>query len=141
SRYRLISYVEGEPYQQAEVELFEDDPTFDDLSAEAERAKQLFIRLLRASRRIKSDQDDEIDHVPELPNDAQSVSFIVSAYLDIENNEKQRLLELTDTGKRLSEVNRIIERLAEEYEKKALIYHISKKNGHGGKPPNLADLN
>src|SRR5262249_52332737 len=124
SRYRLIGYVEGESYNQAEVELFEDDPTFDDLSAEAERAKQLFIRLLRASRRIKSDQDDDLDHIPELPDDAQSVSFIVSAYLDIENSEKQQLLDLTDTAERLTRVNQIIERLADEYEKKALIYHI-----------------
>src|SRR5262249_7998206 len=104
-------------------------------------AKELFIRLLRASRRIKSDQDEDLDHIPELPDDAQSVSFIVSAYLDIENIDKQQLLELTDTGKRLTEVNEIIAKLADEYEKKALIYHISKKNGHGGKPPKIGDLN
>ena len=140
SRYRLIAYVEGELYQRAEVELFEDEPTFDDLSAEAERAKRLFIRLLRASRRIKSDQEDDLDQVPDLPDDPQAISFIVSAYLDIDNVEKQELLELTDTRERLSRVNRIVGRLSDEYEKRAIVHHLSKKNGHGGKLPKFDDL-
>lgn len=135
SRFRLLNYVEGEPYHQAEVEFFEDDLNFDDLTAEAERAKTLFIRLLRASRRSKGDQEDELEQIPELPEDPQAVSFIVSAYLDIENEEKQRFLELRETGRRLMEVNRIIERLADDFERKALIVQVSKTNGHGGKPP------
>ncbi len=135
-RYRLLNYVEGEPYLQAEVEFFEDEPTFDDLSFEAERAKTAFLRLLAANRKVKeeSERDEEI---PELPNDPQSLSFIVTAYLDIEPNEKQDLLEMTDTLDRLQHVRGIIEDLADEYEQRAIIYHIAKNNGHGGKLPEV----
>ncbi len=135
SRFRLLNYVEGEPYARAEVEFFEDEPTFDDLSEESERARRLFARLLHISRRLKGEQEDEVENSPDLPDDPQAVSYIVSAYLDIENNQKQDLLELTDTGERLAEVNGIIERLADESEKRAIMHQISKKNGHGGKLP------
>lgn len=137
TRFRILHYVDGESYNQAEIEFFDDDLSFDELTAEAEHAKTLFIRLLRASRRSKNEQENELEQIPELPDDPQAVSFIVSAYLDIENSEKQRFLELTDTSRRLTEVNRIIERLADDFERKALVLQISKKNGHGGKPPKM----
>ncbi|MGH9768204.1 MAG: LON peptidase substrate-binding domain-containing protein, partial [Blastocatellia bacterium] len=67
--------------------------------------------------------------------DPQSLSFIVTAYLDIKSAEKQELLEMIDTGERLREVTEVIENLADEYEKRAVIHHIAKQNGHGGKLP------
>jgi ATP-dependent Lon protease len=134
SRFRLMQYIEGEQYLQAEVDFFEDEPTFEDLSGEAERAKTAFNRLLVANRKIKEDREAEEDEVPDLPNDPQALSFIVTAYLDIELSEKQELLEMTHTGERLREVIRVIENLAGEYERRAIIQNIAKKNGHGGKP-------
>ena len=134
SRFRLLRYVEGEEYSQAEVEFFEDEPTFDDLSEESDRSKRLFARLFRISRRLKGEQESDIENSPDLPDDPQAVSYIVSAYLDIENSKKQDLLELTDTAERLTEVNGIIERLADETEKQAIMHQISKKNGHAKLP-------
>ena len=137
ARFRLLQYIEGEPYLQAEVNFFEDEPTFEDLSAETERAKTAFNRLLLANRKIKEDRAVEDEEAPELPNDPQSLSFIVTAYLDIKSAEKQELLEMLDTGERLREVTAVIENLADEYEKRAVIQHIAKHNGHGGKPPEI----
>jgi Lon protease-like protein len=134
-RFHLVGYVEGQPYQQAEVEFFEDDLSLEDLSHEAERTRNVFHRLLSVSRRLKGDRDDDPDSLPELPDDPQAISFIVSAYLDIDNSEKQELLELTDTGERLRDVCHIISRLAEEYERQVFINHVAKKNGHGGTAP------
>src|SRR5215475_6062328 len=133
SRFHLMQYLEGEQYLQAEVVFFEDEPTFEDLSVEAERAKTAFNRLLVANRKIKEDREAEEDEVPDLPNDPQALSFIVTAYLDIELSEKQELLEMINTGERLREVARVIENLAGEYERRAIIQNIAKKNGHGGK--------
>ncbi len=135
NRYRLLEYVEGEPYLQAEVEFFEDEPTFDDLSEETERSKKAFKRLLAANRRIREETESSEEELPDLPNDPQSLSFIVTAYLDISAAEKQELLEMTDTGERLRQVCGTIEQLADEYEKRAVIHNISKRNGHGGKLP------
>jgi len=137
TRFRLLRYVEGEQYLQAEVEFFEDEPTFDDLSAETERAKRAFNRLLIANRKIKDDREIEEDEIPDLPDDPQSLSFIVTAYLEIKLAEKQELLEMIDTGERLREVTKVIENLADEYEKRAVIHNIAKHNGHGGKLPDL----
>jgi len=59
----------------------------------------------------------------------------VTAYLDINSTEKQEMLEMTDTGERLRQVCGMIEQLAGDYEKRAIIHHIAKKNGHGGQLP------
>ncbi|MFN0085356.1 MAG: LON peptidase substrate-binding domain-containing protein [Blastocatellia bacterium] len=134
-RFRIVSYVEGQPYQQAEVEYFEDDLSLEDLSREAQRTRDIFHRLLSISRRLKGEGEDDPDTLPELPDNPQSISFIVAAYLDIDNGEKQDLLELTDTGERLRDVCIIIARLAEEYERQVFINQVAKKNGHGGKTP------
>jgi Lon protease-like protein len=133
ARFRLLQYLEGEQYLQAEVDFFDDEPTFEDLTVEAERAKSAFNRLLAANRKVKEERELEEDEAPDLPNEPQALSFIVTAYLDIEPSEKQELLEMIDTGERLREVARVIENLASEYEKRAIIHHVAKKNGHGGK--------
>lgn len=134
ARYRLLAYVDGQPYQQAEVEFFEDELSFDDLSNDAARAKELFQRLLKASRQLK-DENDRVNDAPDLPDDPQALSFVITAYLDMENSEKQDLLELTDTGERLRQVSKTLAELADKYERRATAHHVSKHNGHGGKLP------
>ncbi len=135
ARFSLGGYVEGEPYQQAQVELFDDDMNFDDLSEEVERAKSLFLRLSAAIRKLKNENTPDEEETPDLPDDAQPLSFILAAYLDIDNSDKQDLLEMTDTRKRLREVNKLIAELADDYEKRAIGNKISKHNGHAGHMP------
>ncbi|MDQ3011661.1 MAG: LON peptidase substrate-binding domain-containing protein [Acidobacteriota bacterium] len=135
SRYRVAAYVEGEPYQRAEVEFFDDDISFDDLSAEVARAKELFERLLIVNRKLKIDNGPDDEQMPDLPDDPQILSFIIAAYLDIEADDKQELLEMVETGKRLREVNRMLKELAEDFEKRILANQLSKKNGHAGRMP------
>lgn len=135
ARYRLVNYVEGELYLQAEVEFFDDEISFDDLSADVDRAKALFVRVLTASRKLKGNSERDDEQMPELPDDPQSLSFIIAAYLDIETSDKQQLLEMTNSVDRLRDVNEILKDLAEEYEKRAITHQLSKKNGHAGKMP------
>ena len=73
--------------------------------------------------------------MPDLPDDPQILSFIIAAYLDIEAGDKQELLEMVETGKRLREVNRMLKQLAEDFEKRILANQLSKKNGHAGRMP------
>jgi len=135
ARFSLGNYVEGESYQQAQVELFDDDMNFDDLSEEVERAKGLFLRLSAAIRKLKNENTPDEEETPDLPDDAQPLSFILAAYLDIDNSDKQDLLEMTDTRQRLREVNKLIAELADDYEKRAIGNKISKHNGHAGHMP------
>lgn len=135
SRYSLVNYVEGELYLQAEVEFFDDDISFDDLSAEIEQAKNLFGRLSATIRKLKGESERGEEETPDLPDDPQALSFIVTAYLDIEASDKQSLLEMTDTGRRLREVNKMLEDLADDYDKRVIANQLSKKNGHAGRMP------
>ncbi|MGE0887506.1 MAG: LON peptidase substrate-binding domain-containing protein [Blastocatellales bacterium] len=135
SRYKLVNYVEGELYLQAEVEFFEDDISFEDLSAEVEQVKKLFGRLSNTIRKLKGESEGGEEEKPDLPDDPQALSFIVTAYLDIEAGDKQSMLEMTDTGRRLRDVNKMLEDLADEYEKRIIANQLSKKNGHAGRMP------
>lgn len=135
SRFRLLEYVEGETYLQAEVEYFDDDPSLDDLEGECAVAKALFERLLQANRRLRSEIERDSGETPELPTDPQALSLVLIAYLDIDPSEKQEYLEMTDTSLRLRRIMRTLEKLTEETEHRAVIHQLAKKNGHGGKPP------
>lgn len=136
-RYRLLDYVEGEPYLQASVEFFDDETEFDDLAWEVGQVKALFERVLIAGRKMKEEREGAPAEMPDLPDAAQPLSFIVAAYLDIDLTEKQQLLELTDTGERLRETHRILAKLVDDYERRALVKSLARRNGHGGKAPEL----
>lgn len=139
SRFTLDNYLEGEPYQQAQVEFFDDDISFDDLSEEVGHAKKLYLRLSTAIRKLKGETAPDDDEALDLPDDAQPLSFVLAAYLDIENNDKQDLLEMTDTRRRLLKVNKLMSELADDYEKRALGHQISKHNGHAGHMPKFEE--
>jgi len=134
-RYHLLDYVEGEPYLQAEVEFFDDEPMGEDLTLEMERASDLFKRVLAASRHLQHLEMTEQAEAIELPDDAAAVSFIIAAGLDLETAEKQALLELTETGARLRRVTAQLEELVRTYERRAQAHQLAKRNGHGGKSP------
>jgi ATP-dependent Lon protease len=136
-RFHLLNYIEGEPYLQAEVELFDDEPVFEDLSSQMIRAKDLFQRWLVANRKLKDDSDRESGEAPDLPEDAQALTFIITAYLDIEANVKQRLLELTSTDARMRQVNETLEKLTDEFERRAAVHQMARTNGHCGKIPKI----
>lgn len=135
SRFNLVAYVEGQPYLQAEVEFFDDDILFDDLSAEVLQVKKSFRRLSSVIRKLRGETGKDDDSLPDLPDDPQALSFIVAAYLDIDTDDKQNLLKMTDTSRRLREVNTLLEELADDYEKRAFANQLSKKNGHAGYMP------
>lgn len=136
SRFRLVRFIDGdEPYDQAEVELFDDDVTFEDLTAEVELAQSLFARLLKANRQLKGDREQIPEELPEIPDDAQSLSFVVASYLELNFNQKQRWLELTDTRQRIREINQLLEPMVDDQEKQARVSRIAKTNGHAGKVP------
>jgi len=138
TRFRLRGYVEGETYLQAEVELFEDETAFDDFGWEILQVKGLFERALVAGRKLKEERESAEMEMPDLPDDAQALSFIVAAYLqDIKLSDKQELLEMVDTGERLRRVHKILSELVVDYERRAAMKKISRSNGHGGKPPEL----
>jgi Lon protease-like protein len=130
-RFQTIRYVEGEPYLQAEVEFF-NDTTRGDCDEEARTVSGLFTRVLAAGRKLK-DFPVRDDATPDLPEDPESLSFLVCAYLEIDVSERLELLELRDTCQRLKRALQLLEQTASDFEQRALVNEIAKKNGHAGK--------
>jgi len=135
TRYRTLDYLEGEPYFQAEVEFFNDHLTDEDLTLETARASTLFKRIIAANKKLKGASAIEELDLPELPDDAQSLSFIIAASLDLKPEEKQELLEMIVTADRLSRLTTLLDQLVIAYEHRARIHQISQHNGHGGELP------
>ncbi|MBS1811876.1 MAG: LON peptidase substrate-binding domain-containing protein [Acidobacteria bacterium] len=137
-RFRILKLIEGEPYYQAEVEVFEDDLTFDSLTEPTERAKELFLRIIAAGKKMRDLSEAEENQTPDLPDDSVALSFIISASLDVELDEKQLWLEMTSTGRRLSILSNHLKELVETYELRAQVHKIARTNGRAGKPPDIA---
>lgn len=136
-RFIVRSFVEGEPYYQAEVDFFDDDITFDELTEATARAKELFLRIIAAGKKLRDVSPAEEQQTPDLPDDAIALSFIIAASLDVELDEKQLWLEMTSTSRRLSVLTNHLKELVEMYELRAKVHKIAKANGHAGKPPDL----
>ena len=136
-RFRLDHLIEGEPYYQAEVEIFEDDITFDSLTDVTTRAKELFLRIIAAGKKLRDLSETEENQTPDLPNDAVALSFIIAASLDVSLEEKQLWLELTNTNRRLSILSNNLKELVETYELRAHVHKIAKSNGRAGNTPDM----
>ena len=136
-RFRILSLVEGEPYYQAEVENFEDDIAFDSLTDVTERAKELFLRIIVAGKKLRDLSETEENQTPDLPDDSVALSFIIAASLDVSLDEKQLWLEMTNTNRRLSILSNNLKELVETYELRAQVHKIARTNGRAGKAPDL----
>jgi Lon protease-like protein len=136
SRFRLLCEVDGEPYAQAEVELFEDDPDFGDFTNEVDRVRTLFERLLKANRQLNRQEGTEAGETTEkpadLPEDPESLAFAIISSIDLPLDRKQRWLALTNSRLRLQELTPLLEGLVVEFEERARVSRIAKTNGHNG---------
>lgn len=97
SRPYLVGYVE--PVIELEIE---ESPQAEDVIAKARDDFQVFVENLF------SRQDFRVQ--VKYPNDPVALSFTIANLLSMENIEKQRLLELTDTVERLQGLTPILER-------------------------------
>ena len=135
-RYRLASYADSnEPYLVGRVEFFEDEDEDKELLARrSARVSELFGRIARSVRALNDDRSP----VPELPgDDPERLSFLVAAAVEMENDDKQALLEMRSTGARLSRLSRLLARVVDDYEARARAHTLAKGNGHGGRKVDL----
>jgi ATP-dependent Lon protease len=131
-RYRVESYVEhGDPYLVGEVKFFEDEPEDDNVLRErAAEVAETFMRIARAVRTIS----DERTPLPELPADEpERLSFLMAGAIDLENDIKLELLKLRSTSTRLDRLREFLSSAVDNYEERARMHSIAKRNGHGGR--------
>ncbi len=135
-RYEIESYVEsGDLYLVGRANFFEDED--DDLPAlniQSHDVATMFMRVANSVRAI----NDERGSLPDISDtDPQRLSFLVSAAMEIEVDQKQELLELRSTSERLNRLRDLLAKVVGNYEERARLHSIAKRNGHGGKKIDL----
>ena len=135
-RFRINEYVEsGDPYFVGDVEYFEDDPSDAELVEPlADDVFNLFERMAKAAFKIGGSRG----RFPEIhKTDPESMSFLITAAFNFENDKKYRLLEMTSTFDRLSELKDLLDRSVQQMEESADLQTASRSNGHSKKKLDL----
>ena len=135
-RYRLIDYVDaGEPYLVGDLEFFEDDkedpavlgPLADDVFGWFERMAKAAFKMGGSRGRF-----------PEIAQtDAESLSFLITAAFNFDNEKKYSLLQMTSTIARLRDLLEILIQAVTQMEETAVIQAASQTNGHSKKKIDL----
>lgn len=131
-RYRVEEYVDhSDPYLMARVGFFEDDDEDNALLRESSQAvAETFSRIARAVRVI----NDERANLPDISDtEPQRLSFLVAAAMEVDADVKQELLELRLTSERLQRLREMLTRVVSNYEERARVHELAKRNGHSGK--------
>jgi Lon protease-like protein len=134
ARFRVLRFLGQTPYWKGSIDFFEDEteaesvvkPFYDELVSVYRRAFELGIKL-------GSVAESELA----LPESPEELSYMVAYVLEIEPEEKQRLLEMTSTAERLSELVQYCQDTIGKLEKQVLQRETSTKvrgNGDLGKP-------
>jgi ATP-dependent Lon protease len=96
SRFKIYRFTQQLPFWKGTVEFFEDQEL---RTAESlyDQVAELYRGVAALSAKLSGSDPAEVI----LPESATDLSFMVSYVLDIEHEEKQRLLEMTSTTERL----------------------------------------
>jgi ATP-dependent Lon protease len=135
-RYRVEAYVErGEPYLVGQVSFFEDEEEDAALLVQrVEETSAVFMRIARAVRIINDDRAS----LPELPHaEPERLSFLIAAAMELDNEVKLELFELTSAAERLERLRELLGRAVDSYEERARVHKLARGNGHGGKKIDL----
>jgi Lon protease-like protein len=99
-RFRILDQHRQKPYLSGLVEVFEDRVVQDQtLTIYANQARELFHAYLQILLEVVGKEDIEFD----LPTAPEGLSHFIAYFLDVRNERKQQLLELTSTAQRLEE--------------------------------------
>ena len=99
-RFRILSQHHEKPYLSGIVELYEDVAEPEQmLVVYANHARSLFDAYLQILLEVVGKEQIEFN----LPTDPEELSHFIAYFLDVQDEQKQRFLELTSTQQRLQE--------------------------------------
>lgn len=131
-RFRLIDYVASDdPYLVGDVAFFEDEKDDDaDVGKLADIVFELFERMAKAAFKMSSGRGQ----LPKISRtDPESLSFLITTAFSFDNERKYRLLEMTSTKDRLTELREVLEQAVVQIESSAEIHTVARTNGHSKK--------
>jgi Lon protease-like protein len=99
-RFRILDQHREKPYLSGLVEVYEDRAEQDQTQTiYANQARELFNAYLQVLIEVIGKEDIEFN----LPTAPEDLSHFIAYFLDVQNERKQQLLELTSTTQRLEE--------------------------------------
>jgi Lon protease-like protein len=99
-RFRILDQHRQKPYLSGLVEVYEDRVVPDQsLTTCANQARELFNAYLQNLLEVVGKEDIKFN----LPTAPEELSHFIAYFLDVQNERKQQLLELTSTAQRLEE--------------------------------------
>ncbi|HEU0000052.1 MAG TPA: LON peptidase substrate-binding domain-containing protein, partial [Ktedonobacteraceae bacterium] len=106
-RFRILEQHRAKPYLIGIVEVYRDLPEPQQaLREEADKAQELFNTYLEILLEVVGKPETQFN----LPDDPEELSHFIAYFLDIEDEEKQHLLEMTMTTQRLGSVIEMLRR-------------------------------
>ncbi|CAN5258500.1 LON peptidase substrate-binding domain-containing protein [soil metagenome] len=135
-RFRLLEYVDSEkPYLVGDVEFFEDEKgDAAELGPLSDEVFGLFERMAKAAFSISGNRGQ----FPQIQRtDPESLSFLITAAFNFDNEKKYVLLEKTSTADRLHELKTMLTSAVGQMEENADILVVSRSNGHANKKINF----
>jgi Lon protease-like protein len=100
-RFRILEQHHEKPYLTGIVEIYHDLPEPEQaLREQANKAQELFNSYLEILLEVVGKPETQFN----LPDEPEELSHFIAYFLDIEDEEKQQLLEMTLTSQRLESV-------------------------------------
>lgn len=134
SRFRIVRFTGQMPYWKASVTLLEDSGSAASADLlDYEEVARLYRTVFELGAKLGISEESDVN----VPDSPVEMSYMVSYVLDIDSEEKQRLLEMTTVGERfhvlVQHLKEAINKLEERIALKAKIVKIQ-GNGHLGRP-------
>ncbi len=96
-RFRILQFTQETPYWKGSVQIFEDQESPHPMQSIYEDVAALYRKVGELGGKLSGSERGELA----LPDSPVDLSFMVSYVLDIDYEEKQKLLEMTSTSERL----------------------------------------
>jgi Lon protease-like protein len=133
TRFRIYRFIQQTPFWKGSVEMFEEDPVPDSVEPLYEEVAGLYRQLAELGSKLSGSPQTELA----LTDSPTDLSYMLAYILDIDSEEKQKMLEMTSTGERLQVLVSHLKQTIQKYEKRIAQKDLLGKvrgNGDLGKP-------
>jgi len=133
TRFRTYRFTQQTPFWKGSVQFFDEDPLHPPVEPFYQQVSDLYRQAGELGSKLSGSPQTELA-LPESPTD---LSFMIAYVLDIDAEEKQKMLEMTSTTERLqvlvAHLTELIRKLEQQLAYKEIVTKV-RGNGDLGKP-------
>lgn len=133
ARFRVLRFTQQTPFWKGNAHLLEEEPSRGSFETLYEKVAQLYRQIAALSSDLTGSPQSELV----LPESATDLSYMLAYVLDIDSEEKQKMLEMTSTSERLQTLVVHLTETIRNFEKQIAYKRVQTKvrgNGDLGHP-------